>query len=138
MAYITPTDITNVIDVVNLNAMVDDYAQGGNALQSATMINICQLASDNADALVASIYVTPFNPVPKKIKAATIVFAAEMLYQRRLTPDEKNPFKAQADMYRNLLVKIGAGELPLDQGTVRAFTPIPTSVSYMRANTNFF
>jgi phage gp36-like protein len=138
MAYITATDIENKIDQVNLNQMVDDYRQG-NGLNSTQLANICQLASNAADALVASIYPTPFaSPPPNKIYVAAIAFACEMLYQRRLVPDEKNPFKAEAEMHRDLLIKIGAGQLPLDESFTRGFKPLVISVSRNRLNTNMF
>jgi len=135
MPYITITDITNVIDAVNLQAMVDDYNIG--TLQSVTLNNICQLASDTADSLVSSIYAVPFsgNP-PKKIKNAAIIFAAEMLYQRRLVPDEKNPFKSQADYWRKELMLVNSGQLPLDATIQRVFTPVVFTATKNRVDTN--
>ncbi len=42
------------------------------------------------------------------------------LYKRRLAPEEKNPFSAQASTWRALLKDIGEGEAQLD-GTYRRF-----------------
>lgn len=137
MAYITQADITNVIDAINLVAMTDDYAQG--QINQTVLNNILQLASDKADALVSSIYVVPFSaPVPVKVKTAAIIFAAEMLYQRRLTPDQRNPMTDQADHWRKELMDINRGLLSLDYDSKRAFTPIVSSTKYNRANTNIF
>ena len=139
MAYISITDLTNVIDINNLQAMTDDYAQGQSIFQSTTLTNICQLASNMADAYVASIYPTPFGyPYPKKIYTAAVIFAAEMLYQRRLTPEEKNPFKSQADEWRKQLTSIGAGEIPLDESSRRGFQPVVAHTNRSKIDTNFF
>lgn len=137
MAYITQADITNVIDAVNLTAMLDDYATG--QINQTVLTNILQLASDKADALVSSIYVVPFPPpVPVKIRTAAIIFAAEMLYQRRLTPEQRNPMSDQADHWRKELMDINRGLLSLDYESTRAFTPIVSSAKYNRANTNIY
>lgn len=135
MAYIAQSDITNVIDQVNLTAMLSDFATG--VADQTLLANICQLASDKADALVSSIYTVPFaNPVPVKIYTAAVVFACEMLYQRRLTPGEKNPMKDEADHWRSVLMDVNKGLLSLDYQSHRAFTPIVTSTRYNRANTS--
>lgn len=141
MAYITITDLQNVIDANNLALMTADFGQvGGNInTPSTTLSNILQLASDKADALVSSIYTVPFTTtIPVKIRTAAIVFAAEMLYARRLTPMERNPFTDEANHWRNELIKINNGDIPLDGAVRRSFTPIVHSTYKSRVNTNFF
>jgi len=137
MAYIGQADIANVIDSVNLIAMTDDWAQG--TVNTTVLNNILQLASDSADALVSSIYDVPFtSPVPVKIYNASIIFAAEMLYQRRLQPQESNPMKGQADFWRAELMKVNEGQLSLDGQFRRSVKPIITKTTRTRVNTNFF
>ena len=82
------------------------------------------MASNAADAYVASIYQTPFTGyIPSKIKDAALIFAVEMMYQRRLAPEEKNIFKPQADLWREVLRTIGTGQVPLDANVPRLVTP---------------
>lgn len=140
MAYITINDIYNRIDQVNVQAMLADYGVNtSNDNSSIILTNILQAASDQCDALVSSVYNTPFNgPVPVKIYQAAIVFACEMLYQRRLTPAEKNPMTPQADHWRDTLIKINSGELSLDANFVREVPPVISKTHYNRANTNIY
>ena len=137
MAYITQTDLANYIDNLNLIAATDDFATG--TVNTTVLNNLLQTASDKADSLVSSIYTVPFgNPVPVKIKQAAIIFAVEMLYARRLTPDQKNPMTPQADELRKTLMDINRGLLSLDAAVVRVFTPVVISSHPSRANTNIF
>ena len=114
MAYIQQQDLANYIDSVNLIAMTDDWSTG--AVNTTVLNNILQASSDAADALVSSIYSVPFVnvPIPIKVKKAAEIFAVEMLYQRRLTPSEKNPMKTEADYWRDTLLKVNLGQLSLD------------------------
>lgn len=140
MSYVSQLDIQNYVDAVNLQAFVDDWAQGveGQSAQSAQLDSICSIASNNVDAYVSSIYATPFVNPPATVKAAAAIFAVEILYQRRLTPQEKNPFSAQANIWRERLQKIGAGELPLDEGLNRGFSPVVFGLNKSKVNTNIF
>lgn len=142
MAYCSYPDIVNYIDAVNLQAIVDDYGQGvgntGPAISSSLLVNVCQLASNACDAHVASIYATPFATPPALIKQASIIFACEILYKRRMTPGEKNPFTSEADVWRDRLMKIGAGDLPLDQAFNRTVPPVVFSLKRSPMNTNIY
>lgn len=116
--------------------MFEDYGQSSmDSDANTTLNNLLQFASDNADAFVSSTFVTPFsNPVPKKIKSAALYFAAEMCYQRRLSPDEKNPFKELADYWRKELMLINAGQLSLEQAVVKIVPPVLATVTKSRIN----
>lgn len=139
MAYIGLSDVTNILDSVNLAGMTNDYGSNGGAINMTVFNNICQMASDNADALVSSIYPVPFNnPPPQKIRNASLIFAAEMLYQRRLTPEDKNPMKHQADFWRETLKQINLGQLSLDESYNRGFSPIISKTYQSRVNSNIY
>lgn len=120
-SYITRNDLLSLISDSQLDNFTDDLADGSET--SSNLDTVMEMASREADSYVASIYTTPFSPVPTKIKTATIIFACEALYARRLTPEEHNPFKARADLWRDLLTEIGAGKQPLDKSFGRAFLP---------------
>ena len=138
MAYIQQSDLANYVDSVNLIAMTDDWSTG--AVNTTVLNNILQASSDAADALVSSIYSVPFVnvPIPIKVKKAAEVFAVEMLYQRRLTPSERNPMKNEADYWRETLIKVNLGQLSLDYQSTRAFSPIIASTKCNRANGNIY
>lgn len=126
------------MDNINLVAATDDWGTG--VVNTAVLNNILQMASDRVDALVSAVYQVPFtiNPIPVKIRTAAAIFAVEMLYARRLTPDEKNPMTPQANELRKELMDINRGLLSLDYQSRRAFPPIVTHARLSRANDNTF
>jgi|HubBroStandDraft_5_1064220.scaffolds.fasta_scaffold103539_2 phage gp36-like protein len=134
-------DLLAYIDQVNLFQMVNDWAEAGNntSLQTNAINAVCQIASNKVDALLSSIYVVPFQvPIPAKVYTASVIFAVEMLWARRLTPEEKNPMKAEADYWRETLIKINNGDIPLDYESSRAFQPIIVKKHCSRVDTNIF
>ena len=120
--YITRDDVLTLISNSELDQFTNDSSDGSDTASTLTIvITDC---SNQVDAYLAAIYTTPFTaPYPAKAKEACLVFTCEALYARRLTPDEKNPFKTRADMWRRLLESIGSGEQPLDVSIPRAFQP---------------
>lgn len=140
MAYLGYNDILVNIDAVNLNAMCQDF--DGNAslsdpASSQLLQSVCQQASDQVDGYIASIYQVPFTGnIPATVKEAAIIFACESLYTRRMTPDEKNPFKARATTMRQRLQMIGSGQLPLDSSFNRDVEPVIYAKVYNKANTS--
>ena len=71
--YCQYSDLVNLIDAVNLAAISNDYDSSQPV--NLTVINaICTQASNACDAYVASIYLTPFNPVPKTISQPFVQF----------------------------------------------------------------
>lgn len=112
MAYCTQIQIQAEIGLQNLAAMTDDTGAG--VVNAATLNQLIQNASFAIDGSISNIYSVPFGTPPEKVRWACIIFVCEKLYQRRLTPDEKNPYKKQADDLRDIFKKIGNGELELD------------------------
>ncbi len=131
--YITLTDIATLISNSEITSFLDDNRDG--VADVGLFDSIVTTCSDMTDAFVSSIYTVPFTGnIPALIKTATLYFVAESLYARRLTPDEKNPFKKTADLFRTTLSKIGAGELPIDASVARAFDSIVYVALYSRLN----
>ena len=122
VAYCTQTDILTQISQTDIIPFLDDYGTGN---ADYTLLNSIILnASDFVDGLLASIYTTPFPyPYPAKCRSATLVFTCYFLYQRRLTPDEKNPFKARKDLWEKTLLEIGNGTQELDANYPRQYQP---------------
>ncbi len=120
--YIARNDLLSQISDSQLNNFTDDLGDGSET--TSNLNTVMTVASNEVDSYLASIYTTPFSPVPAKVKMASIIFACEALYARRLTPDEKNPFKERATMWRKLLIDIGSGKQPLDESFSRGFPPV--------------
>lgn len=122
MPYCNRNDILTKISDSEFIQFLDD---NGDGIEDSGLLDIIiGIASNAADAYVASIYETPFTSyIPAMIKDATIIFVCEMLFQRRLVPDEKNQFFAQANLYRTLLTRVGSGQQPLDANIPRKVTP---------------
>ena len=122
MPYITRNDILTKISNSDLDQFTDDNGDG--VADQGVLDLVISIASNAADVYVASIYQTPFTGyIPSKIKDAALIFAVEMMYQRRLAPEEKNIFKPQADLWREVLRTIGTGQVPLDANVPRLVTP---------------
>jgi phage gp36-like protein len=120
MAYSNQADISSQIGGdQNLIPFLDDTQTG--AMNTSLLTTLIGIADAEINGYISSVYEVPVSPVPDKLKFCSIVFVCEMLYQRRLTPDEKNPWKRLADTLRDDLRKIGAGELNLDVNVARAF-----------------
>ena len=65
----------------------------------------------------------PFTVVPPVVKEASLIFACEQIFDRRLQPEESNPWRERAKTWRARLADIGADKLPLDASFNRSFTP---------------
>ena len=62
--------------------------------------------------------------VPAQIRQAVLDLICHTLYQRRLSPDEKNIFDPAAKMWRNLLSEIREGEKQLDGTFKRRYSAV--------------
>jgi phage gp36-like protein len=116
MPYISMADITGMIPRKFLIEGLDDDGDG--EAEAATINQVLEQASGMVDALLEGRYATPFsNPLPKVVCEAAKVFACELIYQRRGTPADQNPWTKQASQYRDpvsgMLTKIAAGTMPL-------------------------
>lgn len=113
--------MTSVIAAPDLNNFLDDDNDGteDSGLFDATVA----AAQMTVDAMLAGIYSVPFSTIPPLAAQATLIFFCEILYSKRLTPDQVNPYKARADMMRKTLNTIRENGTGLDQSIDRAFTP---------------
>ena len=121
MAYLTATDLAVAIPAPFLNDACDDDRDG--LADPGLLDQILEQASLAVDAYLGSLYAVPITPAPPSVKEAALVFACELVYARRLAPDDKSPWTERAKTWRQRLEKIGNKELPLDAATLRAFTP---------------
>ncbi len=124
-AYCSTDDILAEINQADLIAFLNDDGISLTMAQVQPRLDaIISRESAKIDGRLATIYPTPFNPVPAAVRDACTLFVAEALYRRRLTPDEQNPFHIEAEAMRERLKKVGANEdlLDLDNNFPRAFT----------------
>lgn len=113
MAYVTRAQVEAKIPAqLLLEALEDD----GDGLEDAGLFDeLVDLASQEADGLVSTIYPVPFaDPAPAAIRTAAFVFTCEAVYQRRGIDADSNPWTKQANWWRNRLGKVGEGEMPID------------------------
>ena len=129
--YIAMGDIQGMIPLKFLIEGLDDNGDG--EADGAAIDAVFTQASQAVDGLLEGRFTTPFtNPIPKIVIEATKIFAAELIYQRRGTKAEENPFTKQANQYRDpkdgKLGKIARGEEPL-YPTIQRQLPSATAVT---------
>lgn len=104
--------------------MLDDTGSGNiNSPDVQTLFNaLLDVESAKIDGMISSIYEVPLIPAPPLLRNACIVFVCYSLYRRRLTPDERNPFKTENDALYAKLKEIGEGTSELDLNFKREFS----------------
>ncbi len=121
MPYITRTQLEDKIPPPILLDALDDDADGQE--DPGRFTSIVANASQEVDGYLAGLYEVPFaDPAPKKVAAAALIFACELVYTRR---DTKLPdwLQVQVKFWRDHLQKVGNAELPFDAAFPAAFTP---------------
>jgi phage gp36-like protein len=122
MSYTTQTKIETLIAPPELTDALDDNRDG--AADDGLLDTLIATASNAVDAFLSGLYSVPFaDPVPAVVQEAALIFTCEMIWARRLNADQKNPFAARANYWRDRLQKIGNDELPLAASLDRPNTP---------------
>ena len=121
MAYVTRDQVTDLIPLKDLTDALDDDGDG--AEDDGAFDSLVATQSLMVDGFLAGLYPTPFANPPAKVKTAALIFVLEAIYQRRRIPEDKNPWKKQADWWREHLQKVGNRELPFDAATPKAYAP---------------
>lgn len=98
--------------------------ENGTTIQAQTIDGTPTIVTAGTGYNVNDILVltTGTSVVPAKIREAALDLICHTFYKRRLAPDEKNPFSTLAKMWREMLIKIGDGDLELDGTFKRSFT----------------
>ena len=108
--------------VDKLTEALDD--DGSGTLDTDLVNRILQRASDAVDSFLSGRYVVPLSPVPKLAGEAALIFACEILFNRRRQgADEKNPYTSRANGFRDELKEIADRKKSLDATERPAFTP---------------
>ncbi len=124
MAYTTAAIIRAYLNGKDVIPFFDDESSGDAAAAQAALDQCISTCSMECDGYVANAYATPFGtPPPAKIGIACTVFVCEAAYARRLSFGERNPFSDRAKQWRDILAKVGDGEIGLDYTIDRAFEP---------------
>jgi phage gp36-like protein len=122
MAYTNEQTILTYINGRDIINFLDDDSDG--QPDDGLLDSIIATCSAEVDGYLSGIYQTPFTGnIPRTVEISTTIFVCEALYARRLTPDEKNPFKTRADMWRKVLNDIRENGSGLDYTVDRAFEP---------------
>lgn len=124
MGYCSLSDIQLLINGNDWITFMDDSNTGDPNAATTAINSLIGLMSARIDGRLANIYTVPFSPTPPFLRDACSIFVCEAMYQRRLTPDERNPFRSQADEIRERLTLIGNGKLELDLNFPRNFTQV--------------
>lgn len=118
MSYIAQSDIEVQIPAPLLLDACDDSKSGDWSVETVAILAAIIAGADaQVDSFLSGLYTVPLSPVPPVAKEASLIFACETVYKRRLAPDEKNPFAERARIWRERLQKIGDGEMPLSTAT---------------------
>lgn len=112
MPYVTQAELETLIPPSALVDGLDDDRDG--RADADLLANIFTAASNAVDAYLAGLYTVPFATPSALVKEAARVFAAEMVFSRRLSGDDRNPWKTRADGLRDHLAQIRDGKLTLD------------------------
>lgn len=135
--YTSKDQVLAKLPAEELDAALLDRSEGlteaeAAARQAAVWDSITEGAADEIHGYLAQQYAVPFgDPVPYLVKAASLIFVLESIFQRRGFFAETNIYTAQADKWRDKLGKIGAGTEPLVAGAKKAtvgviITSLPT------------
>lgn len=120
MAYTDRNAILAYVNSADMIPFLDDDGDGNE--DTGRLDSIISTASTKVDGWLASVYSTPFSPVPAKVASFTTIIVCYMLYRRRLVPDEKNPHATEYYETIEQLKLISSGDLVLDLNFPRAFT----------------
>lgn len=111
--YLTLSDLEGSIPPQFLIQALDD--DNDQVIDAAAWAKVLADAQGEVDSYLEGKMPLPLTitPVPMLIKQAAKAFVCELLYRRRATPDETNPWKKQADGLRKRLAAIQAGEVKM-------------------------
>jgi len=120
--YLSPQQVEDEFSEPRLRAALDDDGDGN--ADDGLLARLIASAGEAVDGFLAGRFVVPFEPVPKLVTEATLIFVCEKIYERRRSgPDEKNPYAERATEFRRRLKAIADGEQSLDAKQLPAFTP---------------
>ncbi len=123
MAYTTQQLLE---DEIGGNAKIIEALDDDNdgKIDDGVVDRLLQRASDAVDAFLSGRYVVPLSPIPKLAGEAALIFACEILFNRRRQGvDEKNPYTSRANLFREELKEISDRKKSLDAQERPAFAP---------------
>lgn len=121
MAYVTSAQLKTVISQADFDAWFDDLNTQDQAVITTNFNAAATMASTKVDAYLAGIYDPFVGYIPAMCQTAALAFLCEMLYAKRYTPNQVNPWKAEADEWRKQLNNIRLNGTGLDDKVDRDF-----------------
>lgn len=118
MSYVTRDQVTDLLPEKVLVDALDDDKDG--AEDDGLLDSIIATAALEVDGYLSGLFTVPFANPPAKVKAASLIFVMEALYQRRQIATDDNPFTKRATWWRTHLQAVGNRELPFDAATPKS------------------
>jgi phage gp36-like protein len=115
--YVLQSEIEARLPADFLREALDDNNDG--EADAGVWDKVAAAVAAEIDGILGQRFQVPFATVPAVVKAAANVLALEMLYARRGTAADANPWTKQASDHRAKLNAIADGEQPLQPGTSR-------------------
>lgn len=117
MPYVALADISGRIPTAFLAQALDDDNDG----VIDAWDGVAESVGSYIDGILGTRFTVPFeSPFPPVVTTAAQVLACEMCYQRRGVSAEQNPWTAQANAIRGVLMKVAEGKAPLAPDKQRA------------------
>ena len=122
-AYTTQASVEGRIAPPLLINALDDGTSGGN-LNTAVLNQIISDVSAELDGYLASIYPVPWGvTVPPAVSEACLTMVCSVIYGRRLSPGQSNPWLESAEKWRTEIENYGKGNGNLGPNFPRTFAP---------------
>lgn len=109
--YVTLDSLRALLPAQHILEALDDDSDG--AEDPGVWLTVQAAAQEGVDGLLSGRFTVPFGaPVPALVKQAAKIFAAEIVYQRRGTKADENPWTTQAGKLRTRLTELGDSDAP--------------------------
>lgn len=107
--YLTLDELSSVLAQSVVDEGLTDKT--GNLTKAKVFTNIHSTVADDIHFRISPRVGVPFyTNVPAIVKRAALIFAAEIIFERRKVAPKDNPFTQKANEMRERLDKIGAGK----------------------------
>lgn len=119
MAYSTQAEVEAVIPARFLAEALDDDANG--TADTGLLTAIFGVVDTEIDGIISPAVTVPITgTVPQTIRSAALILTCEAVYLRRGVTGDANPWTERARDVRDLLGRIGRGEVSIDATGITA------------------
>jgi len=115
MSYVTLTHMQALFPKSTLIEALDEDRDG--QVDADVWAQVAEAADNICDGYLASRFDVPLDSPPALVIEAAKVFAAEIIFSRRMVSADQNPYTAKANSMRKILESIARGNLDLTTDT---------------------